>query len=502
VNAIKAQVRRWVVRGWEIAGAFSVRTKILGIVLSLMVLLGLGVTVQVRSLLVRTLRDRLQEQSVSIARDVAARATDLILINDLYSLHQLLQDTLANNTDVRYVFILDADGYPIAHTFEGGFPLDLIDANPCQGCRRQRSVVLETDEGPIWDTAVPVLEGKAGVARVGLTEASLEQTLMVITTQLLLTTLAVTVVGIVAGGFLTWILTRPILALVDATRAVANGDLTRRVARWADDEIGALAEAFNHMTAELAQAEQARAERDRLRAKLLDNVISAQEEERKRIARELHDETGQALTSLLIGLRTLEERCPSQEVKDQAEELRSVTTETLESVHNLALELRPSVLDDLGLVAAVERYVAEFAQRYSLQVDMATHGMQSRRFAPSMETALYRIVQEGLTNVARHAQARTVSLLLECRANWMRVILEDDGRGFDLESVLHSTRRLGLYGMQERVEILGGTLAIESRPGAGTSIFVEVPLQQEAVLERAMDGGRTNAVPEEANGHG
>lgn len=468
---------------WDVAGAVSIRTKILGIVLSLMLLLGLGVTLQVRAQLIRSLETRLQEQSVSLARDIAARAADLILINDLFGLHQLLEDTRANNLDVRYAFILDPQGVPIVHTFGSGFPEGLAQANACTSCDRHRSTALETDEGRIWDAAVPIMEGKAGVARVGLSEASLERTLATVTTQLLLSTLLVAVIGVAAGGFLTWILTRPILALVAATKAVAQGDLSQRVERWANDEIGELAEAFNAMTAELSQAEHARLERDRLRAQLLDQVITAQEEERKRIARELHDETGQALTSLLVGLRAMREVCPTPEIVKQAEELRMVATRTLENLHNLALELRPSILDDMGLVAALERYVAEYRARFGIQVDLVAHGFADRRLPPPVETALFRIIQEGLTNIARHSGASTASILLERRPQSLLAVIEDDGRGFDPDQIQHANPRLGLYGMQERVELLRGTFTIESGPGLGTSLFVEIPIEPTELAE-------------------
>ena len=498
MNGLRLRLADWGARFWAVAGAVSIRTKILGIVLSLMVILGLGVTLQVRILLVQILEDRLQQQSVSIARDLAARSTDLLLINDLYSLHQLLMDTLANNEDVRYAFILDPQGQVVAHTFGEGFPAQLAQANPCVGCDRQRTVALKTDEGLIWDTAVPIFEGRAGVARVGLSEQRLRETLAAVTTQLLVTTMAVAAVGVLAGGFLTWILTRPILALVGATQAVAQGDLSQRVRRWADDEIGELAEAFNEMTEQLAAAEQTRRERDRLRAQLLEKVISAQEEERKRIARELHDETGQALTSLLVGLRGLQEHCQSEEVVRRAESLRKVAAQTLESVHNLALELRPSVLDDLGLQAALERYMADFRRRHGVAVDLVARGFDQGRLPPPVETALYRIVQEGLTNVARHARASTASVLIERWPDRVRAIIEDDGLGFEAERILSSTQRLGLYGMQERVELLGGSFTIESRPGIGTSIFVEIPLKAPAqgqhqgasVAQSAPEGGR------------
>ncbi len=459
---------------WRFAGAVSVRTKILGIVLVLVVLLGVGITVQVRIVLQNALISRLQEQSVSIARDVAARATDLILINDLYALHQLLVETQANNPDVRYAFVVDSNGEIIAHTFGRGFPMALLMANTIAPDDHHQTVELATDEGPVWDTAVPIFNGQAGIARVGVSVDSVRATVAALTGQMLLTTVMVSAVGIAAATLLTWIVTRPILNLKQVAQAVGQGDFSQRITPWAGDEIGELAQAFNTMTAELDEAEQERQERDKLRTRLLEQVITAQEEERKRIARELHDETGQSLTSLMVRMQTMNQKCPVPELKLQIEDARRLIAQTLDNVHNLALELRPSVLDDLGLEAALQRYVQDSRRRYSLEIDLIAIGLEDRLPAP-VETALYRIVQEGLTNVARHAQAHTASVLLERRNGRIRLIIEDDGKGFDpLQAA--SGGRLGLYGMRERAELLNGTVTIESVPGQGTSLFVEVPV--------------------------
>jgi signal transduction histidine kinase len=424
--------------------------------------------------LTQALEQRLQDQSISVARDVAARATDLILINDLFSLHQLLVETQVNNPDVRYAFVLDPNGTVLAHTFGPGFPRDLLAVNPVQASDHHQTILLDSDEGPVWDTAVPIFDGQAGVARVGLSEESMLATVSALTGQMLLTTVMVSAVGIAAATLLTWVVTRPIIDLKRATAAVGQGDFTQRVTPWAGDEIGELAEAFNAMTAELAQAEKERAEREQMRSHLLEKVIAAQEEERRRIARELHDETGQALTSLMVRLQMVNQQCPLPDIKVQLDEIRELVAQTLDEVHNLSVELRPSVLDDLGLEAALSRYVQDYQSRYPLEMDLVVIGLEER-LPPAVETAVYRIVQEGLTNIARHSQAKTASILIEQRNGRLRAIIEDDGVGFT-QQIAVQNGRLGLYGMRERAELLNGTLTIESAPGQGTSIFVEVPL--------------------------
>jgi len=218
-------------------------------------------------------------------------------------------------------------------------------------------------------------------------------------------------------------------------------------------------------------------EKEAIQSRLLEKLITAQEEERKRIARELHDDTSQSLTSLMVGLKVLSGLRSPDDIEQHVAGLRKIVAETLEAVHDLALELRPRVLDDLGLVAALERNVAEYQRRFNLRVDFRAVGFEEPRLSPAIETAIYRIVQEALTNVARHAQAEHASVLLEQRDGQVRAIVEDNGQGFDpLQD--RTGRKLGLYGMQERAVLLGGRLHLESQPDIGTTVVVTIPLNQ------------------------
>jgi signal transduction histidine kinase len=458
---------------WDFAGAVSIRTKILGIVLGFIVLLGAGVTIQARYALTATMTAQLEEQSVSISRDLAARATDPILLNDLLRLNDLLNETLANNPNVRYAFLLDSNGQVIASTFEGGFPLGLLSLNSAQASDHHHTALIQTDEGLVWDTAVPILDGKIGTARIGLSDASMRAALSTLTAQFILTILFVSAAGILVAVFLTWILTRPILSLARATQEVAKGNFSPRVKRWANDEIGDLADAFNAMTEELAHTDELRRERESLRRQLMEKVITTQEDERRRIARELHDSTSQNLTSLIVGLRMMEAQCANCASPTKAADLRQVASKTLDEVHDLSMRLRPRVLDDLGLSAALERLAHEWQARYKISADVAIQ--LNERLPGDVETAIYRIVQEALTNIARHAQAKSASILIEKHGDTVRAIVEDDGIGFDVNTN-HGERHLGLMGMRERAELLNGTLTIESTPQHGTSVFIEIPI--------------------------
>jgi signal transduction histidine kinase len=202
-------------------------------------------------------------------------------------------------------------------------------------------------------------------------------------------------------------------------------------------------------------------------------VVEAQELERRRLARELHDETGQALTSILLGLKTLEEQLADTASRAAAEELRELVVSTLQDVRRLAVELRPSALDDFGLVAALERLTASFTEQTGISVDFQT-ALADERLPEEVETALYRIVQESLTNVVKHARARRVSILLARKAGTVKAVVEDDGQGFD--EARQAGDGYGLVGMRERLALLGGRLEVESGRDAGTTIAAEVPV--------------------------
>jgi signal transduction histidine kinase len=287
-----------------------------------------------------------------------------------------------------------------------------------------------------------------------------------------LITLLVAGVGILAAMLLTWLLTRPILDLVTATERLRQGDLSVRAPRWTDDEIGALSDAFNQMVSELESSQQTVIEKENARTHLLSRLISAQEEERKRIARELHDGVGQALTSILVHIKVLAQH---QDPATQARmgELRQLVDETLADVRLLSRELRPSALDDLGLAAALERYVAEFGVRYPhLEIDL--HCTLPHRLPPTVETSLYRVIQEAMTNTARHSHATSLSVVVNERDGAVHAIIEDNGKGFDVESARRAGSSVGLHSMNERSELLNGTLEIESSSD-GTTVYVEIP---------------------------
>jgi PAS domain S-box-containing protein len=221
------------------------------------------------------------------------------------------------------------------------------------------------------------------------------------------------------------------------------------------------------------QAQKIAAEAERLA--LLQRVVTAQEGERLRIARELHDQMGQDLAGLSLGLKSLELAVASDGGRNTLSWLQSLTAQIGSNLHRTAWELRPTSLDDVGLLRALETYVADWSERFGIRVDFHCAGMDGMNFPPEVETTAYRLVQEALTNVLKHAAAGTVSLVLERHEDWLQIIVEDDGKGFDPDSVA-DRGRLGLAGMRERLALVAGTLTIDSASGFGTTLYFRMPL--------------------------
>ena len=216
-------------------------------------------------------------------------------------------------------------------------------------------------------------------------------------------------------------------------------------------------------------------EREALRRKLL----HAQEEERRRIARELHDQMGQNLTALNVGLKSLLDGQSRSGLGSRVQHLQELATQTARDLHRVAVELRPAALDDLGLVKAIRALIETWSTRYRIDVDFEAGQYKAAGISSEIETILYRIIQEALNNVAKHSGAKRVALVLRRTEEQVQAIIEDDGRGFDARVTSQSgngSGRLGLLGIRERLGIVGGDFKIESAPGSGATLFVRIPI--------------------------
>jgi len=299
--------------------------------------------------------------------------------------------------------------------------------------------------------------------------------------------------------------TRPVAALTAAAEKIAEGDLSRPVPQAGPDEVGRLAYWLEVMrgslremlayveqanqrlerrveerTAELATVNAELREREQELARLYEKVLTAQEDERKRLARELHDETSQSLAVLVMGLDGALAAIRSGQTP-RLDEVKALAVRTIEEVHRLILDLRPSVLDDLGLGSAIRWYAERYLQTRGISVRCEFEKLE-RRLPPAFETAVFRVCQEAMTNIARHAEAETVLVQARVEGGTLVVEIEDDGKGFDPGEVTRRAGRphFGLLGVRERVDLLGGKLTIDSAPGRGTRLHIEVPLPEEA----------------------
>lgn len=265
---------------------------------------------------------------------------------------------------------------------------------------------------------------------------------------------------------------RPLDGITRTVEAVRKGSLTARVERdpFSDPQIETLRETLNAMLDRLDE------HGARLRA-LSSQIIKAQEEERLRIARELHDETAQALASLLVRQRVAERSPDPESLQRTMADLRVLTSEALEGVRRMALELRPTMLDDLGLVAAVEAFARQFSHRTAVPVEVRM-SRRPERLPPEVELVAFRVIQEALSNVARHSGASRAEVRLDASPGLFSVSVADDGHGFELETALDSRQRsLGLFGMRERAALVGGRLSLDSAPGRGTRVRLEIPAE-------------------------
>ena len=237
-----------------------------------------------------------------------------------------------------------------------------------------------------------------------------------------------------------------------------------------------LAEANASLRSEIAARQ--RAQDDRLQ--LVRRLVTVQEEERRRVARELHDQMGQHLTGLMLLVKNMEdELCDIPGARIHATRLTELADLLLRETDRLARELRPPALDDWGVNLVLKRYVKEWSNRTGIAAEFVCSGFDEARLPSQVEITLYRVVQEGLTNIHKHACAQMVSVVLEKHAGQVSVILEDNGAGFDVAEVLNTPnpeRRLGLVGMKERLSNVAGTLDIESAPACGTTLYFRIPL--------------------------
>jgi signal transduction histidine kinase len=249
-------------------------------------------------------------------------------------------------------------------------------------------------------------------------------------------------------------------------QAALMAELDKRILQW------------ESVAEELKRESDRRAVVEAELSKVLRRTVLEQEAERQRIARELHDSLGQYLTVMRMDLESIgRDAQASVAIRQRVDKLKNLTTDVGQEVNQLAWEIRPTALDDLGLQTAIQQFLEEWEERSSLKFELHL-ALNERRLPAPIETALYRALQEAVRNVVKHAEATQIGVILEASSTEVRLIVEDDGKGFlwDGEGVAGPPDRLGLLGMRERLALVGGSLEVETSPGAGTTLLVHVPL--------------------------
>lgn len=373
------------------------------------------------------------------------------------------------------------------------------DVGTCHGCHQSGQVKRRVDEVMAF---APLPSRRSWGISIRQPKTQAFSTVAVLRRKILIWGPALALLSLVFALGAASSITSPLSTLASKAECIAAGELETPVPDLGSDEVGQLGWAFERMrialqnslddvargrdllelriqerTAEIEQLYEELKQRDELRARLLQKLIRAQEEERRRIARELHDETSQVIGALALGLDTAIATLPEGVSRERLLEARALALRTLDGIHRLSFDLRPSVLDDLGLFHAIEWYAERDLKGRGIALRCESDE-QDGRLPPEIETALFRAVQEAITNIVKHAHAETV--LIQCAINPKEVTIEieDDGRGFDPASISEtaaSGRGLGLAGIRERMEILGGRALIDSAPGQGTRVVLTVP---------------------------
>lgn len=478
--------------------------KVLAIGALLGIIFGLVTFYTIRSTMYRTHYLIHADNVVALAQAIARRAEPLIRANEVETLREHVAEQIRSFPDIRYVTIQGPEEEMLVHDFR--FPAEapedmfIPELEVCSACHgspeevkgeafdmpygngppRASLRVFKRPPGVILDIGMPLADGELGEIRVGAGDNIIGREVAAVSRALLGNLVLYFFLGMAALFGVTYLISHPLADLLAATNQIRSGDFNARAHVASNDEIGRLAHTFNLMVEELQSYRHKVSEKETARLSLIEKMVRVQEDERKIIARELHDQFGQSLSTVLLLVQRL--------AKDQGGPLAAHTEieehvrNLLDAVKQLAWDIRPSILDDYGLVLALQRYAEQVSRRSELNVDFqAVLPPEAPRLPAHIEVPLYRVAQEAVTNVVRHAEASNASIVLILRAHEIVLIVEDDGKGFDIEAVNERERLpLGLIGMSERIALISGEFNIESEPGAGATVRIRIPLEETA----------------------
>lgn len=439
-----------------------------------------------------TLEEGLLSTGRGTASYLAAAVTNDILVDNDFAIHERMSKTMENNRQIRYIILFDADGKVRASTFIHGLPQGLPEKRMPAGDGEPDTMSFDSNEGIIREVIAPVDDGYLGYVRLGLTE---KYTMSVLRERCILTILMVLMVCVVSAILTTRYaheLLKPVARLSYAVKQMEKGKFGIQVPVTSNDEVGQLANTFNKMSLSLADTIQKNNElvhdlqqKEANRCWLIQQLFTAREDEQRRISRELHDESSQSMATILTYLRILHDRLDTDEQREMLYEIRELTARTLEGVRRLAVDLHPPLLENLGLAAAIEKYL-EPVRKLHPEIEFIWHTEGDLKgISRSVAMVCYRTVQEAVVNILKYAGAGKVYISLYAGTSEVFLNIRDDGVGFDKETAEHAriNRHLGLVSMRERTELLQGKFQLETKPGKGTTIKLTLPMD--------VDGGRS-----------
>lgn len=466
----------WIGQSFRRVLSVPIYIKVLGIGALVATLFGGVLILQTRGSLSRVLYQMLREATLSSARSLAADLERPMLTGDMFSVKRKLQATMGMAAQVRYIVVRDQDGRVAAHTFEEAVPADLekVFSESLWGTTQ----VLTTPGALILDSTFPILDGHAGSVQLGMSDRMIKQELSKFTRSILKALALCASVGALLAFGLTHILTEPVHHLVQVAKDIEKGQFDSKAHVYSGDEIGVLAMAVNRMTDSLQRYRREVEEKERIRLSLIEKIIQTQEDERRTISRELHDQLGQALLALLLMVQSsgAGEKLDAETLNQMERKI----TALIDEIHCLVQGMRPPILDDYGLDSALARLIKELSGYAGVSIDYQySCPPGSGRLPSRIEVTLYRIAQEAITNIVRHANADRASVVVLQQHDDVILLVEDHGCGFDPASVrIDSGAHLGIMGMKERAALLGGSCTVESAPGASTTVRIRIPIME------------------------
>ena len=443
--------------------------KIIGVVFLVASIFGGLISLQTMISLKRILQLEFESGSSILARNLENNLTKTMIVDDLSQIKTYVKDMIKAFPEVEYIIVWDATGRPIEHSFSKGVPKELVLRFSEHKSNENIFRVFDSAHGIIYDRLIPVAHGHVGYLQVGVNTTIIDKEMSVLSNSIFCILCIAIFVGFLLAIALTRLITRPVSHLVKVTQQIRDGDFDTVATISSQDEIGHLAQAMNELSLSLRDYRHLVADKEQRLQKLINHIVTIQEQERLSISRELHDEVGHSVLSLLLML--------GPEKPDEVPGLRQKLQDLVATIRQLAWGLRPAILDDYGLDLALKKFAEEQTLHSGIRLDYSYRKVGEPGVLSKMiNLTIYRIVQESFAKIVRYAKVDSASLSIIHDSQKIMLLVEDSGVGFDMGKLNESNWGLGLMGMRERVENLGGTFNLESSPFHGTIIQIEIPL--------------------------